>query len=151
MIAKECKRLAEVDFPIAKVGEAVLSREKKFPVPRGLPSTMHQWWARRPLGSCRAVLLGLLLPDPCDPLCPEEFKQEARRLLPRVRGVGDSDEALRRSLLGFIADFSNWDNSANPVFLEVARGLVRAAYPEGPRWWWTPSRAGVRFRWRRYG
>jgi putative DNA methylase len=132
MIAKECKRLAEVDFPIAKVGEAVLSREKKFPVPRGLPSTMHQWWARRPLGSCRAVLLGLLLPDPCDPLCPEEFKQEARRLLPRVRGVGDSDEALRRSLLGFIADFSNWDNSANPAFLEVARGLVRAAYPEGP-------------------
>jgi putative DNA methylase len=50
----------------------------------------------------------------------------------QVRGVGDSDEALRRSLLGFIADFSNWDNSANPAFLEVARGLVRAAYPEGP-------------------
>jgi adenine-specific DNA methylase len=132
MIAKECKRLAEVDFPIAKVGEAVLSREKKFPVPRGLPSTMHQCWARRPLGSCRAVLLGLLLPDPCDPLCPEEFKHEARRLVGQVRGVGDSDEALRRSLLGFIADFSNWDNSANPAFLEVARGLVRAAYPEGP-------------------
>ncbi|NQU76484.1 MAG: DUF1156 domain-containing protein [Planctomycetes bacterium] len=39
-----------MDFPIAKVGAAVLS---------GLPSTMHQWWARRPFGSCRAMLLGL--------------------------------------------------------------------------------------------
>jgi putative DNA methylase len=56
MIPRECKRLAEVDFPIAEVGAAVLSREKRFPMPRGLPSTMHQWWARRPPGSCRAML-----------------------------------------------------------------------------------------------
>jgi hypothetical protein len=129
VIPKECRRLAEVDFPVAEVSRQA-AREKS--IRHGHPSTLHLWWARRPLAACRAVLLGLLLPDPCDPLCPEGFKREARRLLPRVRGVGDSDEALRRSLLGFIADFSNWGNSANPVFLEVARGLVRAAYPEGP-------------------
>jgi putative DNA methylase len=129
MIPKACRRLAEVDFPVAEVSRQA-AREKS--IRHGHPSTLHLWWARRPLAACRAVLLGLLLPDPCDPLCPEEFKREARWLLPRVRGVGDSDEALRRSLLGFIADFSNWDNSANPAFLEVARGLVRAAYPEGP-------------------
>jgi putative DNA methylase len=129
MIGKECRRLAEVDFPIAEVSRQA-AREKS--IRHGHPSTLHLWWARRPLAACRAVLMGLLLPDPCDPLCPEEFKREARRLVGRVRGVGDSDEALRRSLLGFIADFSNWDNSANPAFLEVARGLVRAAYPEGP-------------------
>jgi putative DNA methylase len=129
VIAKKCRRLAEVEFPIAEVSRQA-AREKS--IRHGHPSTLHLWWARRPLAACRAVLLGLLLPDPCNPLCPEEFKREARRLVGRVRGVGDSDEALRRSLLGFIADFSNWDNSANPAFLEVARGLVRAAYPEGP-------------------
>jgi len=129
MISKECRRLAEVDFPIAAVSRHS-AREKS--IRHGHPSTLHLWWARRPLAACRAVLLGLLLPDPCDPLCPEEFKQEARQLLARVRCVGEGNEALRRALLGFIADFSNWDNSANPVFLEVARGLVRAAYPDGP-------------------
>ena len=55
-IAKECKRLAEVEFPIGRVGAAVLSRAKRFPLPRGLPSTIHHRWPRRPPGSYRAVL-----------------------------------------------------------------------------------------------
>ncbi len=129
MLPAACRCLAEADFPIAEVSKHS-AREKS--IRHGHPSTVHLWWARRPLAACRAVLMGLLLPDPCDPRCPEGFKQEARRLLGRVRGVGEGDEALRRALLGFIADFSNWENSANPVFLETARGLVRAAYPDGP-------------------
>ncbi|GIV04395.1 MAG: DNA methylase [Fimbriimonadales bacterium] len=136
MIPKGCRRLAEVDFPLAKVGAAVLSREKKFPVPRGLPSTMHQWWARRPLGSCRAVLLGLMLPDPCDPYCPAEFKAEAAKALLEVPGWAtdrmreqlNSDEGLRRAILDFIAEFSHWDKSSNAGYLRAARGLVRAAH-----------------------
>jgi putative DNA methylase len=78
--------------------------------------------------------MGLLLPDPCDPHCPAAFKEAARKALAPVRGAGDgpSDEALRKSLLGFIADFSNWDSAANPTFLETARALVQAAYPDGP-------------------
>ena len=61
-------------------------------------------------GACRAMLLGLLLPDPCDEYCPEEFKQQARELLPKVQGqVGPKDEDLRKSLLKFIGDFANWD------------------------------------------
>lgn len=129
MIPKDCKRLAEVDFPIAAVSRAVMSREKKFPVPRGLPSTMHQWWARRPLGSCRAVLLCLLLPDPCDRNCPAEFKKKARPLLSKVQGTPDADDqSLRKALLSFIAAFSHWDISANAQYLEVARSLVKAAY-----------------------
>ena len=67
MIPKDCKRLAEVDFPIAEVSRHA-AREKS--IRHGHPSTLHLWWARRPLASSRAVLLGLLLPDPCDPLCP---------------------------------------------------------------------------------
>ena len=128
MIPKECKRLAEVDFPIAVVSKHS-AREKS--IRHGHPSTLHLWWARRPLAACRAMLLGLLLPDPCDPLCPEDFKSKAREILPKVQGaVGPKDENLRQSLLRFIGDFSNWDLSANPAYLEVSRGLVKAAHPE---------------------
>ncbi len=72
MIPKECKRLAEVDFPIAVVSKHA-AREKS--IRHGHPSTLHLWWARRPLAACRAMLLGLLLPDPCNPYCPEDFKK----------------------------------------------------------------------------
>ncbi|HZQ67206.1 MAG TPA: DUF1156 domain-containing protein [Terriglobales bacterium] len=126
MIPKECKRLAEVDFPIAVVSRHS-AREKS--IRHGHPSTLHLWWARRPLAACRAMLMALLLPDPADPNCPEEFKERARRSLPRARYTAPaSDLDLRRELLRFIGDFANWDNSANPVFLEAARGLVRAAH-----------------------
>jgi len=130
MIPKECKRLAEVDFPIAEVSRHA-AREKS--IRHGHPSTLHLWWARRPLASCRTVLLALLWPDPCDPCCPAEFKRKARELLPSVQGAsGPTDEDLRKALLKFIADFANWDLAAHPKYLEVSRALVRAAYPEEP-------------------
>ena len=128
MIPKECKRLAEVDFPIAVVSKHA-AREKS--IRHGHPSTLHLWWARRPLASCRAVLLALLLPDPCDSACPEEFKKRARDLLPKTSGpVGDGDLELRAKLLKFIGDFANWDNAGKAAYLEVGRGLVRAAHGE---------------------
>ncbi|MBI5740565.1 MAG: DUF1156 domain-containing protein [Nitrospirae bacterium] len=128
MIPKECKRLAEVDFPIAVVSKHS-AREKS--IRHGHPSTLHLWWARRPLAACRAMLLGLLLPDPCDRHCPEDFKTKARSLLPPVQGaVGSNDIDLRQALLKFIGDFANWDLSSNQLYLEVSRGLVKAAHPE---------------------
>lgn len=128
MIPKECKRLAEVDFPIAVVSKHS-AREKS--IRHGHPSTLHLWWARRPLAACRAMLLGLLLPDPCDPHCPEDFKIKAQELLPKVQGkVGQNDKGLRQAILKFIGDFSNWDLSTNQTYLEVGRGLVKAAHPE---------------------
>lgn len=130
-IPKGCKRLAEVDFPIAEVSKHA-AREKS--IRHGHPSTLHLWWARRPLASSRAVLLGLLWPDPCDPLCPVEFKAEARKRLRAVGGCnpGKSDEDLRAALLRFIADFANWDNAAKPLYLEVSRALVKAAHGDEP-------------------
>ena len=74
MIPAACKRLAEVDFPIAEVSRHA-AREKS--IRHGHPSTLHLWWARRPLASSRAVLLALLLPDPDDKHCPVEFRQTA--------------------------------------------------------------------------
>ena len=78
MIPTTCKRLAEVDFPIAEVSRHAV-REKS--IRHGHPSTLHLWWARRPLASSRAVLMALLLPDPCDPDCPPEFRERAREVL----------------------------------------------------------------------
>ena len=80
------------------------------------------------------MLLGLLWPDPCDPLCPQEFKDEARKLLRTVAGCnpGITDEALRKALLKFIADFANWDLASNRTYLDVSRALVKAAHGEEP-------------------
>ena len=134
MIPKECKRLAEVEFPIAEVSRQA-AREKS--IRKGHPSTLHLWWARRPLASSRAVLMALLMPDPCDPHCPDEFKPQARELLLGMRGrpsgwnsVIQTDEGLRHILLKFIADFANWDNAAKAEYLGISRGLVKAAHPE---------------------
>ena len=100
MIPKECKRLAEVDFPIAEVSKHS-AREKS--IRHGHPSTLHLWWARRPLAACRAMLLALLLPDPCDPYCPKDFKTKARELLPKLLGdIGPTDKELRQKLLKFL-------------------------------------------------
>lgn len=107
MIPPEYKRLAEVDFPIAEVSKHAVN--EKSPL-SGNPSRLHQWWARRPLASCRAVLMGMLLPDPCDPCCPHAFKDEARRILlnKENRPTGwnkatASEEGLRRIIFEFIA------------------------------------------------
>ena len=129
MIPRECKRLAEVDFPIAEVSRHA-AREKS--IRHGHPSTLHLWWARRPLASSRAVLMALLLPDPCDPHCPEAFKQQAREILREVRQPPANDADLRKALLWFIANFANWDNAADRTHLDVSRALVKAAHGEEP-------------------
>ena len=129
MVSKDCKRLAEVDFPIAEVSKHA-AREKS--IRHGHPSTLHLWWARRPLASSRAVLMALLLPDPCDEHCPEAFKKKARRLLLRVANCdpGTTDETLRKALLRFIGDFANWNLAANRTYLDVSRAIVKAAHGE---------------------
>jgi adenine-specific DNA methylase len=127
MIPKECKRLAEVDFPIAVVS-AHAAREKS--IRHGHPSTLHLWLARRPLASCRAMLMALLLPDPCDKHCPAEFKTKARAILKEIMGVKEGDEGLRSGLLSFIGDVANWDVANHPRWIRLARDLVKAAHPE---------------------
>ena len=125
MIPRNCRRLAEVDFPITEVSKHA-AREKL--IRKGHPSTLHLWWARRPLASSRAVLLALLLPDPCDPQCPETFKQEAREILREVQQRPEGDSDLRTGLLSFIGAFANWDTAADLTYLRVGRNLVTAAY-----------------------
>lgn len=59
MIPKDCKRLAEVDFPIAKVS-AHSAGEKS--IRHGHPSTLHPWWTPRPLVACSTTPTALTLP-----------------------------------------------------------------------------------------
>jgi putative DNA methylase len=57
------------------------------------------------------------------------FKANAQQLLANVQGKpGPKDVDLRNAILKFIGDFSNWDLAANPRYLEVSRGLVKAAH-----------------------
>jgi ribA/ribD-fused uncharacterized protein len=127
MIPKECKRLAEVDFPIAVVSKHSLAEKKIF---LKHPQGVHQWWARRPLAACRAMLLGLLLPDPCDQNCPEDFKIKARNTFEGFVGVRDGDEGLRKALLTFIGNMADWDVANHPRWIGIGRDLVKAAYPD---------------------
>jgi putative DNA methylase len=152
------RRLIEVDLPIKRIS-AHARREKS--IRHGHISTLHIWWARRPLAACRAVICAALWPDPADPLCPQAFRDAAGRTLvefarritrtldklatcgEETRGrwealakggdaldPTDQDHLnlLRHSLLDFIADFANWDNSTVPEYLEAARTLTQAAH-----------------------
>lgn len=130
MIPNECLRLAEVEFPIADVSRHAVHDKT---VRHGHPSTLHIWWARRPLASCRAMLLSLLLPDPVDDHCPPEFRAAAREVLLRLRsGIDDGDLALREALNRFVADFASWELSRDPDWLDVARKLIEAAHDGVP-------------------
>src|SRR6266545_8388020 len=124
------KRLIEVDLPIKRIS-AHARREKS--IRHGHISTLHIWWARRPLAACRAVICAALWPDPADELCPASFRDKVRTEMlawtPHERqkllsedsrkrfeaarqkpALFDQPKQLRGALLDFIADFANWDN-----------------------------------------
>lgn len=142
------KRLIEVDLPIKRIS-AHSRREKS--IRHGHISTLHIWWARRPLAACRAVICAALWPDPVDALCPELFRKAARAAMlewtsherqillseesrPRFEAARkkpahfDEPMELRGALLDFIADFSNWDNSTVKQYLATSRALTQAAH-----------------------
>src|SRR5579884_2450819 len=148
------KRLIEVDLPIKLISEHA-RREKS--IRHGHVSTLHIWWARRPLAACRAVLCAALWPDPADENCPPAFRVAAAKILCEFAEKVRNDITLaelcgphfkywqrvnpailkadwqfcpvmRYYLLDFIADFAEGEASTNPVFLETARALTKAAY-----------------------
>src|SRR5215213_5873780 len=70
------KRLIEVDLPIKRI--SAHARRKKS-IRHGHISTLHIWWARRPLAACRAVICAALWFDPADENCPPKFREAVRR------------------------------------------------------------------------
>jgi hypothetical protein len=88
------KRLIEVDLPIKRIS-AHARREKS--IRHGHISTLHIWWARRPLAACRAVICAALWPDPVDPLCPQDFRDKASKLITEFAAAAVTDRALGES------------------------------------------------------
>ena len=154
-MTKYCKRLIEVDLPIKRIS-AHARREKS--IRHGHISTLHIWWARRPLAACRAVICAALWPDPADEHCPPAFRKAARKNDAAIRSQALADKnlasdivrrrtsrrgqalvksrptcedvrrELRCALLDFIADFANWDNSTVREYLDTSRALTQAAH-----------------------
>jgi putative DNA methylase len=80
------KKLIEVAMPIKEIS-AESVRDKS--IRHGHISTLHLWWARRPLPVCRAVVFASLVPDPLDENCPQVFKDAIEILLGADNNFGD--------------------------------------------------------------
>ncbi len=83
---QNCKKLIEVAMPIKEIS-AESVRDKS--IRHGHISTLHLWWARRPLPVCRAVVFASLVPDPLDENCPQAFRDAVEILLGKANNVGD--------------------------------------------------------------
>lgn len=115
----KAKKLIEVAMPIKEIS-AESVRDKT--IRTGHISTLHKWWARRPLPVCRAVIFASLVPDPVDPNCPTVFKEAVELFLgkesklsylyqpyediPFTAAVDKMEDNLRNRLLMFIGRFS---------------------------------------------
>jgi putative DNA methylase len=109
------KKLIEVALPLDAINTES-AREKS--IRHGHPSTLHLWWARRPLAACRAVLFAQLVDDPS--AHPEEFPTEA------------AQDAERDRLFKIIEDLVKWENSTNEKVLEAARAEIRKSCDGNP-------------------
>jgi len=101
------KKLIEVALPLEAINKES-AREKS--IRHGHPSTLHLWWARRPLAACRAVLFASLVDDPSS--LPEQFPTEA-----------DQDKERQR-LFRLIEELVKWDNSNNQTILKAAHDEI---------------------------
>ena len=102
------RKLIEVAIPLDAIN-AASAREKS--IRHGHPSTLHLWWARRPLAACRAVLFAQLVDDPSSH--PDRFPTR------------EAVEAERKRLFEIIEELVKWENSANEEVLERARAEIR--------------------------
>jgi len=102
------RKLIEVALPLAAINTAS-AREKSLR--HGHPSTLHLWWARRPLAACRAVLFASLVDDPS--AHPEQFPTESAQAVERER------------LFAIIERLVQWENTTNEHVLAEARAEIR--------------------------
>src|ERR1700751_3309378 len=106
------KKLIEVALPLDAINKEA-ARQKS--IRHGHPSTLHLWWARRPLAACRAVLFSSLVDDPdSDPACR------------KPDGTVDEDRAglKRAQLFNLIEELVQWENSNNPRVINAARAEI---------------------------
>lgn len=109
------KKLIEVALPLEAIN-AESAREKS--IRHGHPSTLHLWWARRPLAACRAVLFASLVDDPSGH--PEEFP------------TPEAQERERKRLFQILEELVKWENTNNEQVLEAARAEIRKSTGGNP-------------------
>jgi putative DNA methylase len=110
------KKLIEVALPLEAISAESSLRKRKAPA--GYPTTIHKWWAQRPLAACRAVLFASLVDDPSSR--PEVFATE------------DTQEAERQRLFGIIEELVKWENSNNETVLQAARTEILKSTGDNP-------------------
>lgn len=121
------KKLIEVALPLEAINEAS-AREKS--IRHGHPSTLHLWWARRPLAACRAVIFTSLVDDPDDPNAPPAFVQACREL-PKGKNATVNDTPRQR-LFDFIERLVTWEATTDEKILTTARELILLATDGNP-------------------
>jgi putative DNA methylase len=115
------KKLIEVALPLDKINEAS-SREKS--IRHGHPSTLHLWWARRPLATARAVIFSQLVNDPSG----RWELEHAGQIPPNY--LKASWAAKRKQLFGIIEELVKWESTTNEEVLERARVEIRRSWRE---------------------
>ena len=115
MPIKSPKKLIEVALPLDDINVAS-AREKS--IRHGHPSTLHLWWARRPLATARAVLFAQMVNDPGGMRGYYAGKTKAQA------------DAEREELFQIIRDLVLWENTTNETVLERARAAIRKSWRE---------------------
>ncbi|MEI7643038.1 MAG: DUF1156 domain-containing protein [Chloroflexales bacterium] len=126
------RKLIEVALPLDDINIAS-AREKS--IRHGHPSTLHLWWARRPLAACRAVLFASLIDDPDQEGVPTELLAEIDRL-PAPELLDWQELSLagqrRQRLFRFIKLLVQWESSSDERVLATAHRLIQAATGGNP-------------------
>jgi putative DNA methylase len=115
------KKLIEVALPLDAINVAA-AREKS--IRHGHPSTLHLWWARRPLAAARAVIFSQLVNDPED-----LWRCQNPGIEPNKQVRGHWTKARAR-LFKVIEDIVLWENTTNEEVLEKARQEIRQSWIE---------------------
>jgi len=143
---RRSRKLIEVAVPLDAIN-AASAREKS--IRYGHPSTLHLWWARRPLAAARAVIFAQMVDDPSeyvDVLLSDSAKRRAalRELRKRHASGGttaeatiaDNQQALadiaaeleRERLFGILRELVKWENTTNEELLDEARDEIRKSW-----------------------
>ena len=128
------KKLIEVAIPLDAINRES-AREKS--IRHGHPSTLHLWWARRPLAACRAVIFCSLVDDPGEEGVPAELLRqidalEEPRPLPADWDAMDTAEQRRQKLFKFIETLVEWESTTKEDVIGTARELILAATEGNP-------------------